>query len=173
MRATILVTAMLCVAISEGRAQEVEVIPAQLVSVPVAAPSVVFLTRGPLRYSDTAPEGTPIPPPGADWSAGEFYRVSFILSEVYYDLAVERFVFWGPEGGNTKLSWNARVAGSDFAKSTTGRPHLVDLEFVGWTSEDTFVLAEGELQFAVKIQEDGRLIVRPRLSVAGAGIEKE
>ena len=121
---------------------------------------LVFLSAGPTFFYDEYPEGEPAPPPGADWCAGKRIRVGFLLSEIYFGIAVDESALRGPECGNIRWVQTRGFAGFEVARQLgLDYERLTDLQFVDWSAWNRFTLREGSVEFEVEVQPNGSINV--------------
>lgn len=119
--------------------------------------NVVFMTTGPKQFSAETIKAIADKLPTD--STGKYYRVYFVLNEIYYSLVIEEMSFSGEEGNRIKSELNYFVSGAEFAKELLTIKRLTNFKFLRWDSPTVFLVTEGEVVIQVQIQSNNRLIV--------------
>ncbi|WP_370087554.1 hypothetical protein [Ekhidna sp.] len=92
--------------------------------------------------------------------AGSFrYRISFVVSEIYYNLLVEKIELPNEEGEAKKAIERNFYTGFDLAENVLEYGRLTNLSFKQWTDFRTFELIESDELLEVEILTNGQLKV--------------
>ena len=120
---------------------------------PIADVNCVFISRGSKVYEDV-----PESPIGADGCKARAYRVSFLVYEIYYSIAIEELTFEDVECMDIKVV-NTYFLIDLGIKMGTGS--LKGPLFKGWRSWDSFIISEHGKRMLFKIKGDGIVEIEP------------
>ena len=142
------------------QAQETRIKP-QETDIESPAIYISFLSRGPYFYelfSDTA-QYYPTYKDDSDLKDELFYRISFIVEEIYNSLMIEKISRGLQEGDPAQILTKYFYSGFDVGKNLEfGR--LTDLKFIKWKSWNMFIIKEDEQFIEITIERNGSLIVK-------------
>ena len=128
-------------------------------SIPIHV-DVTFLTEGDRFYKPTSEETYhPKWISKEDYEAVYKYRISFVLSEIYYSLLIEKISLGIKEGEKRFICDSFFYTGFDVAEDILQYGRLTNLEFKEWIAYNRFHLLEGDLALQFEIMNDGSLII--------------
>ena len=85
------------------------------------------------------------------------YRVSFILSEIYYSLLIEKIKLPRKESEEKKAIERNLYTGFDIAENILEYGRLTNLSFKGWKDFRTFELLESDESLEIEILSNGEI----------------
>ena len=87
------------------------------------------------------------------------YRISFVVSEIYYNLLVEKIELPNDEGESKRAVERNFYTGFDMAENVLEYGRLTNLKFKQWNNFRTFELLESDELLEVEILTNGQLKV--------------
>ncbi len=95
----------------------------------------------------------------ADVSIGKFYRVYFLVYEIYYSLLIEEMAYSGVEGSNIKSINTNFITGFEIGEKVSKMRRLTNLRFENWESWNTFLVKESDTLLKIRIRQNGNFSV--------------
>jgi len=95
----------------------------------------------------------------SDVSIGKFYRVYFLVYEIYYSLLIEEMEYSGVEGSKIKSVNTYFITGFEIGTKALKYNRLTDLHFVNWDSWNTFIVKESDTKLKIRIKPQGKFSV--------------
>jgi hypothetical protein len=149
---TILVSLAILACLSSGAvAAEIRLLPEKGAN---SYAWIVFLSRGPIRWTSTPPAA-----PGQDpKSTGRAYRVVQLVSEIYDTVLIEE-VTLGNEGCCVKVRAVRRVDLEGFSKAFGFIGEIAGFSFVDWQSDTSFRFRFHDREFVATGLDTPRLVI--------------
>ena len=120
--------------------------------------NAVFLTRGPNLFDEEATDEYNRKN-ATDAAIGKFYRVYFLVYEIYYSLLIEELKYSGIEGSDIEIVNTYFVTGFDIGMKATKYGRLTNLQFVAWNSWNTFTIRENDVDLVVRVKPNDKITV--------------
>ena len=112
-----------------------------------ASVNCVFLTAGPGFHEPTDPK--------SDWCKGFRYRVSFMVTEIYYSILIEKLSFEGWECSDIFITNSYFYKAFKIGDLLKLKGELGYIEFLEWLSFDSFKIQIHKKDYFVKILKNG------------------
>ena len=123
-----------------------------------AEKNTVYMTRGPKWYDEKESDEYN-QKHYSDVSFGKFYRVYFIVNEIYYSLLIEELEYSGVEGSNIKTTNTYFITGFEIGEKVLKLHRLTNLKFVEWKSWDSFIIKESDTHLKIRLKPNGKITV--------------
>jgi hypothetical protein len=135
-------------------------VKASSVNIPSPDPSIIYLDCGPSFYVDSLENIYKEYSDSISITDERFYRVSFVIEEIYYSLMIELVSRGLDEGSEINVLQKYFYSGFDINKIANPNGRLVDLEFNKWKSYKKFTLKEYKQNISIEILSNGNLKVK-------------
>lgn len=155
MRSILIVTLLLLSAPSHAQEYPLEI---KEWSGEIADVNAVYMTSGPEWYDEEA-SNEYNQQHAADASIGKFYRVYFLVYEIYYSLLIEEMAYSGIEGSNIKSINTSFITGFEIGAKVLKMRRLTNLQFENWDSWNTFLVKESDTLLKIRIKQNGNFSV--------------
>jgi len=81
-----------------------------------------------------------------------FYRVYFLVYEVYYSLLIEEMSYSGIENSDVKSKNKSFITGYEIASKFPKLLNLTNLRFINWVSPTSFIIDENGTNLKINIK---------------------
>ncbi len=92
-------------------------------------------------------------------STKTFYRVYFLVYEVYYSLLIEEMTYSGIENSDITSKNKSFITGYEIASKFPNLLNLTNLRFIKWTSPTSFIINENETKLKINIKPQEKFTV--------------
>ena len=124
----------------------------------IANINAVYMTSGPEWFDEKA-SNEYNRQHAADTSIGKYYRVYFLVYEIYYSVLIEEMAYSGVEGSSIKSINTNFITGFEIGEKVLKMRRLTNLQFEKWDSWNSFLVKESDTLLKIRIKQNGNFSV--------------